>query len=204
MNNPVKFLSIRLAIAAASLAASMTSSHAQSATATISDVPNGGVFDYTITLQNTGSTSLNSLWYGWTINGNNLSSVPTSPGNTLGWGNSVLGNSIEWVNSTGTTLAPGQAGTFTFISTSTPTQITASPSGESVAYVNGIDFSQNFAGSSTQMFSPTLVAAPEPSSVGLLLTGLFVLIGLLKGPTALRTLWRTPKAAAVRSVRPLA
>lgn len=198
MNQPPKFLSIRLAIAvAASLAASMTSSHAQNAIATISDVQAGSVFDYTITLQNTGSTSLDSLWYGWTISGNNLPSIPTSPGNTLGWGNSVVGNSIEWVNSTGTTLAPGQTGTFTFNSTSTPTQITTSPSGESVAYVNGIDFSQNSPGSSTPVFSPTLVSAPEPSSVSLLMIGLFVLIGLLKRPAASRILWLTPKTADV-------
>jgi len=145
--------------------------HAQGAVATISGVAVSGGFDYTIILTDTGGTALNSFWYGWTTTGNNLPSVPTTAGNTLGWGNSVSGNSIEWVNSSGTTLNNGQSGTFTFFSTATPTAITTSPSGESVAYVNGIDFSQGLAGHSTPVFSPTLVAAPEPSATMLLGAG---------------------------------
>jgi hypothetical protein len=68
-------------------------------------------------------------------------------------------------------LTPGNSGTFSFFSTSTPALITTLPHGQSVAYVNGIDFSQGVAGSSTSAFSPTLVAAPEPSSVALLAVG---------------------------------
>jgi hypothetical protein len=179
-----KLFSICLALAvAAGLAASTTSSQAQGAIATISGVQAGGVFDYTILLQNTGSTTLNSFWYGWTIGVFNLPATPTSPANSLGWGNTVSGNSIMWANSTGSALAPGQFGTFTFVSTSTPTQITTSPSGESVAYVNGITFSENLPGDSTPVFSPTL-AVPEPSSLGLLATGLFVLAGWFRQSAA--------------------
>jgi len=156
---------------AAALAASAVSSLAQSASATLSDTVVAGGYDYTINLKNTGSDSLNSFWYGWTISGNNLPSNPTTAGNTLGWANDLDGNSIMWVNSTGTALAPGQTGTFTFFSTSTPTAITAAPSGESVAYVHGIDFSQGTSGDSTSAFSPGLVV-PEPSSLGLLMAGL--------------------------------
>jgi hypothetical protein len=176
MNNEPKLTSIRLALAvAAGLAASTVSSHAQGATATISGVAaGGGIFDYTITLLNTGSDSLNSFWYGWTTSGNNLptgSEEPTTAGNSLGWANDLDNNSIKWINSSGTALAPDDSGTFTFASTATPTTITTSPSGESVAYVNGITFTQNNPGDSTPVFSPTLVAAPEPSSVGLFIVG---------------------------------
>ena len=205
MKNVSKLLSLRLALAlavAAGLAASTTSSHAQGATATISDVAaGGGVFDYTILLQDTGSTSLNSFWYGWTTSGNNLPSNPTGAGNTLGWASDLDRNSIQWVNSTGTALAPGQSGTFTFVSTATPSAITSSPSGESVAYVNGITFTENNPGDSTSVFSPTLVAAPEPSSVSLLMGGLIALIVLLKCPAASRKLRLTQKIAGVKSVR---
>lgn len=145
--------------------------HAQGAVATISGVAVSGGYDYTIILTDTGGTALNSFWYGWTTSGNNLPDVPSTAGNTLGWGNSVSGNSIEWVNSSGTTLNNGQSGTFTFFSTASPTTITTSPSGESVAYVNGIDFSQGLSGHSTPVFSPTLVAAPEPSATMLLGAG---------------------------------
>jgi hypothetical protein len=72
-------------------------------------------------------------------------------------------------------LAPGNSASFTFVSTSTPSAITTSPSGESVAYVHGIDFSQGAAGDSTGVFSPLLVAAPEPSSLALLGLGLGVI-----------------------------
>ena len=181
MNCLTKSPSLQLAFAvAAGLAASIASVHAQGAMATISDVPAGSAFDYTVILQNTGSTSLNSFWYGWTTSGNNLpvGHNPTTAANTLGWADTLDGNSIEWVNSTGTTLAPGQSGTFTFVSTATPSAITTSPSGESVAYVNGITFTENNPGDSTPVFSPTLVAAPEPSAVSLLTAGLFGLAGL--------------------------
>ena len=129
-------------------------------TATISGVAAGSSYDYTITLQNTGTNSLNSFWYGWTTSGDNLSSDPTGAANSLGWSNDISGNSIKWTNSTGTALAPGASATFTFVSTSSPSAITASPSGESVVYVGGIDFSEDKAGDSSAVLSPTLVAGP--------------------------------------------
>lgn len=189
MNTPTKLPSVRLALAAAAaLAASTLSSDAQSASATISDVPaGGGMFDYTITLRNTGPTNLSGFWYGWTTSGNNLPSNPTTAGNSLGWVNTLDGNSIQWSIS-GLGLAPGQSGTFTFVSSSTPTAITTPPSGESVAYVHGIDFSQGVAGDSTPVFSPSLVATPEPSSLGLLAAGLFVVAGSFRSLAASRKL----------------
>jgi hypothetical protein len=184
MKKVSKLLSIRLTLAvAAGLAASTVSSQAQSATATISDVAaGGGVFDYTIKLQNTGTTSLDSFWYAWTLSGNNLSTAISNPGSSLGWVDTALeGNtSISWEGNSGDALAEGQSATFTFDSTETPSAITTSPSGESVAYVNGTGpstFEQNDPGVASPVFSPTLVAAPEPSSVSLLMAGLFGLAG---------------------------
>ena|SRR5579863_1947178 len=185
MNNPLKLTPIRIAFAvAAGFTASIVSVRAQDASATISGVAaGGGNYDYTITLKNTGSDNLNSFWYGWTTSGNNLPSNPTSAVNSLGWANTLDANSIQWVNSTGTALTPGQSGTFNFVSSSAPSAITTSPSGESVAYVGGIDFSQGTAGSSTPLFSPALQPVPEPSTVSLLITGLFVLAGSLRART---------------------
>ena len=37
-----------------------------SATATISSVPNGGDFDYTIALKNTGGSDIGTFWFAWT------------------------------------------------------------------------------------------------------------------------------------------
>jgi len=168
-------LGLALVVAAASLTASSTT-QAQSAVATLSDVAVSGGFDYTILLQNTGATNLNSFWYGWTTSGNNLPSDPSGATNSLDWGNNLSGNSIKWVNSTGTALAPGQTGLFFFFSSSTPTAITTAPSSESVAYVHGITFSQGLAGDSTGIITPTVV--PEPSLPALLGIGLLGLLAL--------------------------
>jgi hypothetical protein len=192
MNQLPKLTTNRFALAlavATGLAASTLSSQAQSATATISDVPvAGGDFDYTLTLKNTGTQSLNSFWYGWTTSGNNLPSDPISAANSLGWVSDIAGNSIQWENSYnyygytyyyGTPLAAGQSATFTFVSGSTLSAITQSPSGESVAYVGGIDESQGVTGDSTAVFSPALVAVPEPTSMSLIAAGSLILaVGL--------------------------
>jgi len=171
MNNHA--FAIRLAIAASAvLAASTAASDAQVATATISGVAaGGGNFDYTITLDNTGTTFLDSFWYAWTQSGNNLTTDPSSAGNSLGWANDLDGNSIQWVG--GTALAPGHTATFTFVDSENPTTITTPPQGESVAYVDGIDFSQGISGDSTGVFSPVLVV-PEPSAWALMAAGLGV------------------------------
>jgi len=172
MSSLLKSLTLPVAVAAGFIAPAL-SSHAQSATATISSVQSGPNWDYTITLDNTSGTySLNSFWYGWIQFQNDLPSDPSSANNTLGWNNDLDGNSIMFVNSTGTPLAPGETATFTFVDSSTPAQITAGISGESVAYAGSIDFSQGQAGDSTGIFSPTLVNVPEPSTLGLLATGL--------------------------------
>lgn len=157
------------------LAAGGTSSQAQSAMATISGVAAGNDFDYTLTLKNTGTQSLNEFWYGWTGAGYNLPSDPISAANSLGWDNDIVRNSIEWIDNYGTSLNPGQSATFTFVSTSPPSALTQAPAGGSVAYVCGIDDSQGVAGDSTAPFTPTLVTAPEPSSVGLLGAGSLLL-----------------------------
>ena len=182
--------SVRLAIAlAVGLAVPAISAHAQSASATISYVAAGANYDYTLTLFNTGATDLSSFWYGWTDSGNNLPSDPSSAGNSLGWANDLDANSIMWEGSSSTTLAPGDSGKFTFVSSSSPTAITTPPSGESVAYVNGIDFSQGSPGDSTGAFSPTLVV-PEPSPVALVAAGLAIMAFAFQSRAMLRRVRR--------------
>jgi len=117
--NKATSICLALAVALVSITSS-PSCRAQGAVATISGTAVTGGFDYTILLHNTGATNLNSFWYGWTIGVFNLPSFPSDPTNLLGWGSAVIGHSIEYVNSAGTALAPGQTGTFTFFSTDTP------------------------------------------------------------------------------------
>jgi hypothetical protein len=188
MHNPLKQFTIRLAVAAG-LAASATSAHAQSATATISAVQNGGNYDYTVILQNTSTTiSLNGFWYGWIQFFNDLPSSPSSANNTLDWVNGLDGNSIQYYNNgSGTSLAPGQSATFTFVDASTPAAITLGESGESVAYVhNGVpDASQSSPGDSTGIITPVLIV-PEPSSIALLAAGTILMAFSVRYRTMLR------------------
>jgi hypothetical protein len=172
MTNKPTFKSIYLTlVAVAGFAASTASSQAQ-ASATISDTAVTGGFDYTITLNNTTGSSLDSFWYGWTTVGNNLPSIPSTAANSIGWANTVSGNSIMWTG--GTAMTAGQSATFTFFSASTPAAMTTLPAGQSVTYIGGINFATDGQG----IFSPVLVASPEPSSIAMLALGS---LGLLAG-----------------------
>jgi len=171
--NTLTSIRFALVLAAGLSASSALAVGTITASATLSDVQVGSTYDYTLTLHNTGTLPIESFWYGWTTSGNNLPSDPTNPGNSLGWNNLLDANSIEYTGNAGNSLAPATFATFTFDSTSTPAQITAGISGESVAYVGAIDFTQNTPGDSSPVFAP--VAVPEPSTLGLFVGGLLSL-----------------------------
>jgi hypothetical protein len=122
-----------------------------------------GIYDYTLTLKNTGSESVEGLWLGWVPGSFDIAS-PTDVGSNLGWASTVDGNSVQYGGSPSETLlAPGNSATFTFDSTSTPAEFMSETAGQSVAY--GVDASQ-FAieGDSLHSveFSPSIT--PEPAT----------------------------------------
>lgn len=87
--------------------------------------PSRPVFNYDITLTNTGTTNLGTLWFAWVPGEDLLPSVPVSARSPAGWGNangisstpaitgthdSFDGSGIQWVaQSPGAALAPGQS-----------------------------------------------------------------------------------------------
>src|ERR1700690_2387031 len=97
--SPKLFLSLLIALGSASIAFAQ----GEAATGSVSGVQNGGVYDYTITLNNTsGSVSIGSFWYAWTPNISPffyLPGVPSSASGPAGWTGSVVGNSIQYSDS---------------------------------------------------------------------------------------------------------
>src|ERR1700678_1804042 len=97
------------------------------ATAQISDIPlTGGTFAYTITLENTGATTIGTFWNAWVPGEDFMAVSPTNIISPTGWtanitnGGSDDGFAIQWVASSNL-LQPDNSDTFTFDSTVTPT-----------------------------------------------------------------------------------
>jgi hypothetical protein len=172
-------------IIAGSLSVLPLSSQAQNtltADATLSDVQVGSLFDYTLTLHNTGSVVINSFWYGWIQGVFNLPTAGTNlqnVQNSMNWDATDSGNSIQFENNSGTALAIGSSMTFTFESTEIPSSFITDSSDRPVASIayaaaNGPStFGQSQNGIASDPISTTLTATPEPSSIGLFVAGGF-------------------------------
>jgi hypothetical protein len=103
--------------------------HAQtlSASGQLSGMASNGTFNYTLTLNNsdTSTTNIETFWFSWVPGQNFMPVVPTNIGTPTGWtdeithGGSSDGYAIQFVTSTAP-LAPCGSLTFTFTSTSSP------------------------------------------------------------------------------------
>jgi hypothetical protein len=152
-----------------------------SATATITETgTSGGEFEYSMTLDNTGTVPINAFWYGWVQGSFDLPSTPTSLTAPLGWSSIPDGNSVQFENSSGAAIPAGGFGLYSFQSTASPTALTTgisdgAPTGSSVVYdtpTGPSTFGENDPGVASGPFQPTLTSVPEPSTFGLLATGL--------------------------------
>jgi hypothetical protein len=158
--SPKLFLNLLVALGTASVAFAQD----EAATGTVSGQFDGSLYDYTITLNNTsGSVPIGSLWYAWIPFAFYLPGTPTSATAPTGWTASIVANSIEYVSS-GTPLAPGQSIQFQYSASFLPAQLTGT-AGYSYVYSGGIE------GDPGAFVNIQTVAAPEPSSLGLLMTG---------------------------------
>lgn len=142
----------------------------------ISSGTNAGDYNYTIDLTNTGTQSIDFLWFAWTPGQDYLYSTPVSASAPAGWTTNILpvgggsGASIQF-SSTTMSIASGSSLDFSFISKDTPSMVFSGssywfpgkPVGTSVLY-NGAAFSTP---SDTIVVTPT----PEPAALGLLAAG---------------------------------
>lgn len=167
-------ISTAVAVSMAIFTLSSTANAGVTVTGSLTYVPAaGGVYDYTLTLNNTGTEAVESLWLGWIPGSFNIAN-PSAPGNNLGWSSSLDGPSIQYLGTAGTALAPGASGMFTFDSTTTPAQFQAQTglAGQSTAYgVNAIhgQLSLTLSPPDTETFGLTVV--PEPSTLALIAIG---------------------------------
>ena len=169
----------QLCIATSMLAAASAANAALVANATVTGSPiGGGVYHYTVTLNNTGTTTIGTLWFAWVPGGNFMSAVPTSITSPAGWSASIQGGagaaSILWQanNAPSRLAAGGSLTTFSFNSTNTPAQLTgfaaSSPSNHvTTSFVySGAAFSD-----AGFQFTASVVPAPAVGSASLLFLG---------------------------------
>lgn len=144
----------------------------------------GGTFDYTITLNNSASSSagIQTFWYAWTPSGDYLPSSPSLVTPPTGWTDAIThfgagdGWGIEFsTTSAANAVAPGQFLDFNFESIDTPTDLAGNspfypgtPVGRSVVY-EGAAFTLPSATIDVQ-------SVPEPTALGLFAVASLVLL----------------------------
>jgi len=129
-------------------------------------------YEYSLTLTNTGTTPIGTLWFGWFPAYDQLPSHPTSFASPSGWtaadAPDIFGvASAQWVTSTNP-LQPGQSlSGFVFDTPDSPTVMAGTgllglPVEESYVYIGAPETDPGFP------FVPATVAAPEPTSLMLI------------------------------------
>ena len=122
---PYAFLRSSLLAAAALFAGSTASASIMSTASITATQPSAGLYNYNLTLNNTGTTTIGTFWFSWIPGAGFLSAPPTNVLSPTGWTSTVTnaGAGIRWVD-TGTLLGAGASLTgFNFTSTETPTQL---------------------------------------------------------------------------------
>jgi hypothetical protein len=145
-----------------------------------------GVFDYTIKLNDTGTTNIETFWFSWVPGKDFLPSSPTGIVSPTDWnanithGGSADGFAIQWLTSSSATpapLTPGSSLDFSFDSTATPQTL----AGDSPFYSTtpiGTSFVYSGAPFSDAGFEFVVESAPEPSPAELSAAGLLLLLGI--------------------------
>ena len=173
LNNLFRLSAAALLLTAPAFAAGISASASFSAA---SDPTTAGVYDYTLTLNNTGTTTIGTFWFAWVPGAGFLPDTPTSVSSPAGWSASLKnsGHSIQWVAAA--PLQPGQSlSGFVFDSIDSPAQLQALYSGTGTGAGDPIDTAFVYAGApnvgtGSQFVVPQVT--PEPSSLLLLATGL--------------------------------
>jgi hypothetical protein len=166
-----------------------------SASATISSVPDGANFDYTINLTNTSTGAsadpIATFWFSWVPGENFMNTAPISVTTPAGWmdvvthGGATDGFAIQFDSTTAANdLAPGASTSFSFVSATTPAQLagnspfhSTSPELDSFVYSQGPLMGDGFG---AFLVTPAVSSVPEPSSLVLGLFGVVTSFGYMQ------------------------
>jgi hypothetical protein len=162
----LSLISLRSAILSTVLMGSAFASHGQGtlASGTIAGTQESpSLWLYTITLTDTGSTPIDSLWYAWTPDVSPNFYLPDTSASDItgqdGWTGTAVNKSIQF--SGGTALTTGESVLLSYDADFSPTTLSETAnSGLSVAYDGGIE-----GGPSTGDI--TIEPAPEPTALAL-------------------------------------
>ncbi|MDG3005119.1 PEP-CTERM sorting domain-containing protein [Paludisphaera mucosa] len=178
-----------IAIFGAVLALSLSGAEARAAliaSAVISAQQDGPLYDYSITLTNSASSTVDvgTFWFGWVPFRNFLTTAPTSVTSPAGWSftithvpnSSTDGFGVRWVAGSAASpdptkaLAPGSSLTFGFTSADAPTQVFGNSSFYPADLVRTSFVYQGgpLQGESSQFVA---TAVPEPASLALAALG---------------------------------
>jgi hypothetical protein len=183
--HPLKKLALLTAVAAFAATA-----HAGIlATATYTDsIVSPGVYQYDLTLDNTGTTTIGTFWFSWIPGAGFLTAAPTSIISPTGWSDITTNanKAIQWKTSSDL-LAPGDSlSGFEFDSTETPAQMlapfagpglgTGDPETTSFVYIAAPLADPGF----QLTAEPAVTSTPEPGTLLLTLSGLGLAVSSLK------------------------
>jgi hypothetical protein len=140
------------------------------ASGSINWTQSGSDYTYDITLNNTGTTTIGTLWYAWIPGEDYLPVAPSSHSGPAGWAflqstSPGFGYGLRWVAPVGSELAPGSSiSGFQFTTTTTPAELagntpfgTHPPMGTSFVYEKA-----PFSGQSLQF---RINPVPEPTTM---------------------------------------
>lgn len=156
---------------------------AEEATATLSSVAlDATTWQYSLTLNDTGTTNLGTFWFAWIPGQNYMASAPTDITSPNSWssrithGGATDGYAIQWVAGAGGALTPGQSlSGFTFDSTVSPAQMAAdSPFYPGTPTLTSFVYSGGPFSDAGYKFVVQTSAVPEPASAALMMAGLLL------------------------------
>ena len=172
------------AIAIASACAAVPAVAAESATATLSSVElTSTSWQYSLTLNDTGTTNIGTFWFAWIPGQNYMASAPTDIVDPASWnahithGGATDGYAIQWVAGAGAALTPGQSlGGFTFNSSVSPEQMAAdSPFYPGTPTLTSFVYSGGPFSDAGYKFVVQTTPVPEPASAALMLAGVLLM-----------------------------